>query len=358
MILGEQLKSWFAKFEKYKVTYKEGFFRLSNLANSPYTIIESFDKMPFCNHDREKKLILSNTLFLNAVLYYTEVEDGLWVLVSDLQFKKNMAMKNIYDLTLPMNYNFINLHYNNKKIKSKSMLNNGMILSDKTWLVFKPGNVNEEYHFKGSHENNITVYFTNEWLLKQQNSKLFFKNSNIIRFFESENTYLSMPDKHLSNDTFYEVFLALSMQNANNLKNNEIKELVFDFFKHFIDKSKIEITNQYYFKIADKDRKNIKKTEIYLLDNLLKSFPGIENTAQEVGISPTKLKNDFKTIHNQSMYHYYRYHQMNLAHKLISNNAKTIKEVANVLGYENASKFAAVFKEQFGVQPSSLLINN
>jgi len=88
MILNEQLKSWFAKFQKYKVTYKEGFFRLSNLANSPYTIIESFDKMPFCNHNREKKLILSNTLFLNAQLYYTELEEGLWVLVSDLQFKK------------------------------------------------------------------------------------------------------------------------------------------------------------------------------------------------------------------------------------------------------------------------------
>jgi len=91
------------------------------------------------------------------------------------------------------------------------------------------------------------------------------------------------------------------------------------------------------------------------LDNLLKSFPGIENTAQEVGISPTKLKNDFKTIHNQSLYNYYRYNQMNLAYKLISEKPTTIKEVANLLGYENASKFAAVFKEQFDVQPSSII---
>ncbi len=50
MTLSEQLKTWFAKFQRYKVTYKNGFFRLSNLANSPYTIVESFDNMPFCKH--------------------------------------------------------------------------------------------------------------------------------------------------------------------------------------------------------------------------------------------------------------------------------------------------------------------
>jgi len=148
-------------------------------------------------------------------------------------------MKNIYDSSLPMNYNFINLHYNNKTFKSKSMLINGMVLSDRTWSVFKAGNATDDYHFKDAHENNITIYFTNEWLVKHQNSKGYFKNSNIIRFFESTNTYLSMRDKDLSNDMFYQAFLDLSIQNANNSKNNEIKELVFDFFKHFIDKSKI-----------------------------------------------------------------------------------------------------------------------
>jgi len=40
---------------------------------------------------------------------------------------------------------------------------------------------------------------------------------------------------------------------------------------------------------------------------------------------------------------------------LLSEKANTVKEVATLLGYENASKFAAVFKEQFGMQPSTLI---
>ena len=46
---------------------------------------------------------------------------------------------------------------------------------------------------------------------------------------------------------------------------------------------------------------------------------------------------------------------MQVARNLLMEKASTVKEVANLLGYENASKFAGAFKEQFGVQPSSLI---
>ena len=46
---------------------------------------------------------------------------------------------------------------------------------------------------------------------------------------------------------------------------------------------------------------------------------------------------------------------MQLAEQILAKKANTVKEVASLLGYENASKFSAVFKEQFGVQPSSIL---
>src|SRR6202012_2236336 len=137
--------------------------------------------------------------------------------------------------------------------------------------------------------------------------------------------------------------------------NGEIKNLISDFFKQLIDKYNLEAINERHFKLADKDRQCIRKTEKHLLDNLLHSFPGIENVAKHVGVSPTKLKTDFKVIHNQSLYNYYRYHQMHVARKLLTEKASTVKEVAAILGYENASKFAAVFKDQFGVQPSAVI---
>jgi AraC-like DNA-binding protein len=354
MVFSSQLKYWFEKFRKFKVSYKEGFFHLSNLANSPFTIVESFDKMPFCKHDRENAYITSNTLFLQAQLYYAAVEEGLWIFVSELTFKKNVVMHNVFDESLPVNFNFMNLHYNEKSVTSKSMLINGLALTDKTWSVFKAGNAKTDYHFKGAHEYNITIYFTNEWLAKQARSKINLTGSNFDRFLKSDNTYLFLPDRDLNSDALYPDFLDLIKQKNDDLKCREMLARITDFFKQFTDKYNVETINDHHFKLSDRDRKYIQQTETYLLDNLLHSFPGIENIAQKVGVSPTKLKNDFKIVHNQSLYHYYRFHQMHAAHKLLKEES-SVKKVAALLGYENASKFAAVFKEQFGMQPSSLI---
>lgn len=354
MIFSKELKSWLAKFRKYKVSYKDGFFQLYNLANSPFTMIESFDHMPFCKHSREKKLVTSKTLFLDTRLYYSELEEGLWIFVSDLEVKKNLVLHNIYDQSLPVNFNYINLYYNQKTVSSKSILVNGMALTDKTWAIFKAGDAKAAYHFKNTHELNITIYFTNEWLSEQLKSKTYFRDSNLDKFFQSDNTYLFLPDMDLSSDMFYQDFLDLIKQNGDNLKSKEIKNLVHDFFKHFIDKFNLETISEHHFKLSDRDRKYIQKAEKYLMDNLLHSFPGIEKIAEKVGVSATKLKNDFRVVHRQSLYHYYRFHQMNLANRLLTENTSTVKEVARLLGYENASKFAAVFKEQFGILPSTL----
>jgi AraC-like DNA-binding protein len=358
MIFSNQLKSWLTKFRQYKVTYKSGFFHLSNLANSPYTIVETFDSVPFCKHNREEKLITAKTFFLNAQLYYSELETGLWLLLSDLQFKKNVEMTNIYDRSLPVDFNFVNLHYNETRFKNKSMLVNGKVLINKTWTLFKPGNATADCHFKGTQEYNITVYFTNAWMDKYFALKTDFKVSNMDRFFRSNNSNVIMPDAKQSSDRFYADFLSLMKQNNGDSKNKEIKELVSTFFKEFIKMYELETINDQHFRLSDSSRKYVQKAEKCMMDNLLQPFPGIEKVAKTVGISATKLKSEFKIIHNQSVYHYYRSQQMQLASKLLSEKASTVKEVANLLGYEHAGKFAAVFKEQFGIQPSELIKNN
>lgn len=352
MLLNQYLKSWYSKFQKYKVKYKDGFFHLSNLANSPQTMVESFDKMAFVKHSREKKQMTSNTLFLNVWMQYAELEEGLWIIVSEMKIKKNMVMHNIFDEKIPLKYNFINLHYNQKSITNKSMLVDGMLLTDKTWTVFKAGGVKFDYHFKDAHEYNITIYFTDEWVTNTFKSRSYFKGSNFEKFLNSKNTYVFLTDTNKNSDEFYKDFVQLIRLNVDNSKNNEIKVHVIDFFEQFIEKYDLEPVNEHHFRLSDKDRKFVQKAEKYLLDNLLEKFPGIDAISHYVGVSPTKLKSDFKTIHSQSLYNYYRYHQMHLASKLLSEKASTVKEVANLLGYENASKFSAVFKEQFGELPS------
>lgn len=350
-----KINQWYNKFKRYAVTYKKGFFHLSNLANSPHTIIDSFDHMPFCKHDPSRKLMTANTMFLKAQLYYCQPAEGLFVFVSDLLYKKNLHMTNIYDKSLPMDYHFLNLHYKKQPMSGKSMLINGLTLTNMTWSVFKAGNAISDYHFKNSNELNITIYFTEAWMEALFQSSQELNSSKFQRFFASENTYLLFQETEAEANAFYEELLQLTSHNEDNAHNPRVLERIQYIFRYFIRKYEGENLTEDHFKLQDKDRKYIQRVEKILSDSLFTGFPGVEEMAKTVGISVTKLKNDFKTIHQKSLYQYYSYNQMNLAHDLISQKKGAVKDIAKLMGYENASKFTAKFKEQFGVLPSAII---
>jgi AraC-like DNA-binding protein len=348
-----RLANWFKKFKRYTVTYKKGAYHLYNLFNSPQTMIESFDKMAFCKHNRVKKMQTSDNIFITSKFFYCNPEDGLWVIISNLYFKKNVLMENLYDKTLPIEYHFINIHIKNQTVATKSLVN-GFALNEKTWSVFKAGHAITEYHFKKSNEKNITVFFTTKWLEKQKAAKPHYNSSKLIDFFNSSNTCMILDEKNLVYEKMHEKMMLLADENESGKNTGKIKQLTYKVVENFIDKLDNELFNENHFNLSDKDRKNIQRVEQYLNDNLLVGFPGIEKAALKVGISPTKLKNDFKSIHNTSLYKYFSHQQMEVAHQLITQKNHTVTQVATLLGYENASKFSAVFKKNFEVTPSSL----
>lgn len=346
------LDGWFKKFQRYKVGYRNGAYHLSNLFHSPETIVASFDSMPFCKHYREQNHQVCNNIFVKSTMYYCHLDDGLWVMPSNLYFKKNVLMRNLYDDNLPLEYHFINIHIKSTPLVNKSMVN-GLVLKGRTWSMFKAGQAVTEYHFKNSDERNITVFFTSKWLEQQIQTNPTFGCSKLVDFFDSENGSLILDEK----DTIYETIWNEIMQLADDgvVKNFEsIKKITYDVLFHFIEKLNSEVISENHFKLSDSDRKNIQRVEQFLNANLFGDFPGIEKTAQKVGISPTKLKNDFKSMHDASVYQYFSGCQMQAARELLLLKEHTVKEVANLFGYENASKFSAVFKKTFDLNPSDL----
>lgn len=346
------LLRWFKKFKHYKVTYKNGSYYLANLFHSPQTIIESFDKMAFCKHDRVKKLQTSDNIFLKSRMHYCNPEEELWVFVSNLHFKKNVLMENLYDDDLPLEYHFINIHIKATKVVGKSLVN-GLVLKDKTWSMFKAGQAISEYHFKNSEEKNITIFFTSKWLEKQKTQQPVFKKSKLVDFFNSPNSYLILDETDHLYERMCDEMMRLSDESVD--KNiRAIKTMTYEVILHFVEKLNTEIVSEKHFKLSDADRKNVQRAEQFLKDNLLGNFPGIEKTALKVGVSPTKLKNDFKSMHNTTIYQYFSSHQMQAAYKLLLQKTCTVKDVANLLGYENASKFSAKFYKELNMMPSKV----
>ncbi|TNE80302.1 MAG: AraC family transcriptional regulator [Bacteroidetes bacterium] len=159
-----------------------------------------------------------------------------------------------------------------------------------------------------------------------------------------------------SDDVYEELWktmMSLAMQGVE-LNALSLKEIANRVLENFIAKMNREIVAENHFVLSDTDRKHIQRAEQLLNDALMSDFPGIETIARKIGISPTKLKNDFRSMHNTTLYQYFSARQMRAAHELLLKRTHTIKELASLFGYENASKFSAKFQKEMNSLPSQV----
>ena len=90
------------------------------------------------------------------------------------------------------------------------------------------------------------------------------------------------------------------------------------------------------------------KDERITIDDLTKIFHA----------SATQIKNSFKGVYGESVYSFIRGQKMESAAYELKTSDKTILEIANMHGYDNASKFAAAFRDTMGMSPREYRHNN
>lgn len=91
-----------------------------------------------------------------------------------------------------------------------------------------------------------------------------------------------------------------------------------------------------------------------LITENIKTPPKIEAIARKVHMSVSSLLRQFKLIYGKSIYEYYVEKKMELAKKMILESSITIKEMAEMLGYNQASPFIEAFSKYHGYSPGSL----
>ena len=96
----------------------------------------------------------------------------------------------------------------------------------------------------------------------------------------------------------------------------------------------------------------IKAVHELLTDDLTKNYT-TEELAKQFELSVAALKTGFKGVYGSPIYTYIRTHKMNMAASmLVTDRKKRIIDIASAVGYDNPSKFAAAFKEIFGMTPA------
>lgn len=88
----------------------------------------------------------------------------------------------------------------------------------------------------------------------------------------------------------------------------------------------------------------------YLLAHLERRVT-IAELADRLSVSQTRLKTSFRACFGSSIHAYVRREKMGLAARLLRETDESVLEIAGQVGYENASKFAQVFRETMGASP-------
>lgn len=91
-----------------------------------------------------------------------------------------------------------------------------------------------------------------------------------------------------------------------------------------------------------------------ILETRLDESHSLAKISREVHLNEFKLKKGFRERFGRTVFGYLRQKRMEHAHELLKSGNVSIIEVANSVGYSNASHFARAFKEAFGFNPSEL----
>lgn len=115
----------------------------------------------------------------------------------------------------------------------------------------------------------------------------------------------------------------------------------------------VEAAHQAAGRLTAYDVERLERVRRCLIAHLV-TPPSLSDLARTAGWSETKLKRGFRALFGTSIFAYLRDRRMAEAHRLLRARQLNVTEVASRVGYANPSKFAAAFRRQFGVSPSTI----
>lgn len=98
--------------------------------------------------------------------------------------------------------------------------------------------------------------------------------------------------------------------------------------------------------------KKLYKVQAIISSNLSKQYT-INELARAVGLNDFILKKEFKVLFGKTIFQYISHLRMKKAKKLLKHTSKPIYEIAELIGYKNATHFSAAFKRTFKISPKA-----
>jgi len=102
--------------------------------------------------------------------------------------------------------------------------------------------------------------------------------------------------------------------------------------------------------LTDRDVRQLERARELLIADL-SCPPTIAQLARAVGVNTSKLKRGFKYLNGTTIFEYAHQHRMERALHLLCEEHQPVGQVAEAVGYQHQTSFAAAFKAHFGFTP-------
>jgi AraC-like DNA-binding protein len=346
---------WDKLVQKYFFFYRDGFFELPYLSNSPQIMIESIKKNPEAIHNPLEQSVFSDNPFCKGIVRYREIEDGLWVIATNLEIKRNIIAKTFYTETEESDYYFLSFSIFEHDFSLSSNILDKIIVKSIGWTFYKPKTEVSTYFYQDTTGKFCNFIFNKKWA--ERNSELIgiSKENGLLEFINTDIGFKSWLDiVPNSYQVFKEIWRILETEQKAVFGDLALKKQALDLISNFFKTVTFPKKTEKKISLKNKDYSNLAKAEKIILDNLNLPFVGIEKIAADVHLSPTKLKSNFKSVFGLSLLQYHKEKNMLLAIQLLENSEMQIKNIATSIGYESSSKFTAAFKKRFGILPSEV----
>lgn len=140
------------------------------------------------------------------------------------------------------------------------------------------------------------------------------------------------------------------------IKKLYFKGKVYELLSLYFNRAEDTNAESCPFLVDEDNVIKIRKAKDIVIANMAEP-PGLEELADQVGISLKKLKMGFKQIYGDSVYSFLFDYKMDYARKLLDSGTYNVNEVGLRIGYSTASHFISAFKKKFGTTPKKYLMS-
>lgn len=335
--------------------YKDGYFEFPFLANTPELMIEATIKTPLSRHVPEEQTVYRNNPFTKGEMRYREIEEGLWMTISNIEFKQNTLIKSVYAENIPSEHYTLTFTVFESEVLLQNTFIDKIPFQSNFWGFKKPGTDVGAYFHKGSKCEFYIYYLSSDWVKKHIPIDKLDNNIPFKRFIDSDKGFISYQDivpnaKELS----HEILHSFKTFNYNVFSETLLKAQTLSLVSTFFKNAFTDLRTQDYSSKESVDYKKIAKCERLITTDFAKPFTGIEVLAERLNLSTSKLKKDFKLVYGSSILQYHIEKKMQFSMQLLLSTEMQIKQIAQEVGYDSPSKFSAAFKKKFDTLPSEV----